>query len=342
LKKQGPGRPMNWGPDSDMGKVLRALVMACNSWDEVRQLVNNTFGTDYTETGIRSAAYRQGLTLAGKPSMYNTAIKLQEKYHMSSWDDIPTYDIEDDREWVPICPFGDMHIGNEYFMDDLFEAYIDYWADIQAYTYCVGDVLETAVPYHLPQAMWEQSCTPREQIRYAKDRMEKIKGRLIGMTPGNHEKRVINATSIDPIESIAEAYECLYMRRGGIVNLKTKNTEYVFLFKHGVSFAKDYKREVQEYASLYPIADVVCLGHVHVNESFDVNEHFVMEVNNGRATRKPISKTGVRTGHCLGYGGYLEDRPFKPHKPGFPVIWINTKEKLVYTDNNGAMSASTP
>lgn len=329
-------RPMSWGEDSDMGKVLRALVVTCDSWEDVRTIINNTFGTDYTLAGIKSAAHRQGFSMEGKSGVVRKAQTYQERYGMRGWDDIPTYTIEDKREWVPFAPFGDMHIGNECYLEDVMDTYIEYWTDIEAYLFGMGDILETCIPHHLPQAMWSQQCTPREQSAYAKWKLAPLKERLVGMIPGNHENRIINSTDIDPIEHICELFGCLYLRRGGLVNVRAGNQHYLFLFKHGKSFSKNHKLEVENFASIYPDADVVCLGHVHINSTFVVNERFSIDVNTEGSKRRLANQIGVRTGHALGYGGYVEDRPYKPHKPGFPLLWLNTKEKAIRSDDNGA------
>jgi hypothetical protein len=327
-----------------MGKVLRQLVNKCESFEEVRNIINKTYGTDYGYQGIRSAAYRQGITMANRDEAVVRDYEIRQKYGPVKDGEIPVYRVEDNRQWVPILLFGDLHIGHDNFMEDKLDVYLDYAKEEGMYSIGNGDLLETSLPHHIPQAMWDQTISPREQVRYLTNKIQCISDKIIMINPGNHENRISNVTSLCPLEPIADKFGCLYMKHGGLINVRAGNQSYLLLIKHGKSFSKEYRTEIRQYAELYPQADVIALGHVHVCTSFDINEHFLVEEDslevgsNGsfsQMTRRPTYQVGIRTGHALAYGGYVETKPFKPNRADFPILWINTMEHSTFVDDTG-------
>ena len=348
------GKSVSWGPESVMGKTLRILIETKENWEDIRTSINEIFDTNYTYDGIKSAALRQGLTLANREERALHAARLRDRYGTVGGDNVPVFSIKDDgREWIPFMQFGDLHVGSEEFLEEVFLTSLEFAKEEGAYLWGNGDLMETAVPYHMPQTMWGQKCTPRTQVRYIEDKLDIVKERLLGLNPGNHEHRISNVTSMCPLEKVAQTLGCLYMARGGFYNLEVNGIEYKFLTKHGVSFSQNYTTEVCKFAVLYPEVDVVSLGHVHVCDIFDTNEHFTTSTSKeiGKtephketsgyklfldgAKREAIYPLGVRTGHALGYSGYVEEKPYKPHRPGFPVLWLNTREKVIYGDASG-------
>lgn len=343
MTKVKTGRPMVWNQDSIAGQVLRDCLLHCDTWTQIASELNRRLDINISASGARAAAWRQGISLVNRDQALTHEDEIKKKYKIDSVDSIPNYTLRDDREWVPIIFFSDMHVGSAGFLEDVLDVYLDFGKELQAYWIGVGDFVEGAVPTHMPQTMWGQVMTPEEQVKYL-ERKFKTYGmdeRSILTIAGNHENRTAKLTSFHPLRMFAREMNSLYMPRGAYININMNNVSYSVVVKHGLSTSQNHRVEVEKWATIYPEADVVAMGHIHKLDAFDCNEHFQNEFEldeNGSQyvkSRKRVSQLGMRCGHSLAYQGYVEERPYKPNRTGFPIVWFNQYDKQMVPDISG-------
>jgi hypothetical protein len=182
----------------------------------------------------------------------------QVEYTISGDDNL--YLIESSKSYVDIFPMGDLHVGHAKCDERLLRHSV---AQIKASGGCVigiGDWFE-AVTKHCKFPTWEQKSIPRQQMYILEDIFKGVP--VLAMIDGNHEHRMINSTSISPIEMLADKLGANYAGDVGIISIRVGDVDYSIAFAHGRGAGKSNAHEFEELAKLYPHADVYLLGHDH-------------------------------------------------------------------------------
>lgn len=330
MSKTTPGRPRVW--DKNLESVLKGLMVSRDNWKDITEEINRVLKTDYTVSGIKSAAYRRGITLGNIDEALTDSEKINKEFGMTSESSIPKYNVDTEEEWVPIWMLGDMHIAHNLFDEKLFTKHLEWAKENNAYIIGLGDWLECAVPSHLPQTVFSQMFSPEDQADYILKMLYDFKGRVILGVDGNHEHRITNLSSLKVLGAPLRELGALHLPGGGPIDIKVNNQSYSFVIKHGQSFAKDSRREVKEWGEIFPEADVVALGHNHALEAFPNREYFV--IKDGVQIQK--KQIGLRCGHYLKYGGYVVRRPYKPMQGGSVVVWLNAQEHKLEVSTTGS------
>lgn len=308
----------------EIEKRLKELIIIHDRWADITNIINSEFDLSLSISAVKSYAYRRNLVIQRSQQEPLTEYEeIKKKFRYIESDDIPVYEISTKKKWIPIWSPSDLHIGSVKFDEDTFDADRD-WVikNIDPYLIGIGDWLECSTPGSMPKSMFSQNMTPKEQKNFALKKFLAFKNKTITIIDGNHEKRIYQGTSFTPLEDIASELGGINMPYGGVINVVVNNIEYKILLKHGASFSVS-NAEVAKWGNIYRNVDVVMLGHTHICESFLMNEGFEI-VNNKRIQTNQI---GVRCGHYLGYGGYVEERPLKPLKSDSVILWLNSQTK---------------
>jgi hypothetical protein len=239
-------------------------------------------------------------------------------------------DITTDLDHIYIVPLSDFHLGDPLFDREKLQGYVDWILNTpNAYTIINGDVFDCAImgskgnPY-------DAVMTVQAAKKVAKEILYPIRDRILGVTTGNHERRIYKATGNDVSEDLAMMLdvEDLYDAFGLIIHIViNEQTSYVIYVKHGAGGGKTqaYRlKKLKELADIVKDADIYLIGHVHDVLTFSLNPYFI---DTETGAKKQMKQTYVSSGSYLNYGGYAEDLNFEPGKMGSPRLRLNTEHK---------------
>jgi hypothetical protein len=170
------------------------------------------------------------------------------------------------------------------------------------------------------------------------DRLMPLKGKILGMTTGNHEDRVARVAGVDISKDIAKALGIPYRPDGmlikvsfGLGNNRDASKPYVYwgYFTHGYGGARTTgaKNAKLERTSTYIHADFYVMSHDHVvnaapavyllpDNRTHVDQETGFTVGKVVAHRKMLIKSNA----YIKFGGYGERGGFAPVDLEAPII----------------------
>lgn len=245
--------------------------------------------------------------------------------------DVPnvTLDVKKDKAHVVI--FSDVHIGADAFNLELFEKYLKKVKALDAYIILAGDILEFAVPTHIPESMFEQVLTPQQQYEYARDLLSDFKENIIFACSGNHEWRSYKKTGVDISKQLAESLGCFYSPSGGYVVMRVGKQEYKFAVYHGSSGGQvNIWAELEKRWAVVHDADLVAAGHIHHLAHKAIPK---IRLRDGKETRDYVHF--VRTGSFITEPLYSQMAMYSPTLDGAPIISLDSKRHFIQVDVTG-------
>lgn len=244
-------------------------------------------------------------------------------------------DLPQDLDSAYILGISDLHVGaaefDERYLTDLLA-----WVHQTPNCYMIlnGDLGNMATK-DSKSDVYEERLSPNQQVKRLKEYFGGLKDRVIGLTEGNHEKRIRLATSIDISEELADYLECPYGREALCLQVrlgKGKNSKpvpYLIYATHGWSSARGAGGKVNMGVSLSNVilADVYIVGHTHTKYLY---EHIFLEPDpqNGKIIRR--KQIVASSGSILDYGGYAVGKGYPPGAKGIPRIRLDGKRKDVH------------
>lgn len=248
---------------------------------------------------------------------------------------IPSAQIEVDDTNFSIVAGADAHVGDQYFVKDLFEDYIKWILDDRnRFAIFVGDLYDLYCHHFVPAGMWEQILTPQQQGNYLRKTFRELDGKVLAMVFGNHEfKGLIGPTSIDPIEELCLLSGATNVGPGGYFLLDVTHPEgestFVFALSHtlGGSRRKAYKLiQIVEQGG-FDDAEIVLVGHQHSQIHIPFTRQ---RVRNRRYYYHRID--GIRCGTMLDYPDYALYKGLPPQQLGFPILDLKLDPKGLSVD----------
>ena len=215
---------------------------------------------------------------------------------------------------------GDIHKGNRFFDEDLWNKYHvgsigheGFKTEKNTYIICTGDLMETALKDSL--GVQDQTEWIEDQYLWTKDWLSPINkcGRLIGLVEGNHERRA-SRNWLRTIRLLSKELDVPYGQGVMVVNIilkkGDKERKYKICATHGYGNARTKGGKMNSIMRMRDIvadADVYVMGHLH--------DKIAMTV--------PILLDDVfkdrlfcMTGAYLEYGGYSEEKLYSPPARG--------------------------
>ncbi len=235
-------------------------------------------------------------------------------------------------------PTSDVHYGNPLFSKRHFLRHIQFIFETKnAYTILNGDLCESSLRTS-PGEIYKQVGTPQDQRDWIIEKLYPIRHKILGVTMGNHERRIWKEVGMDICKDIAKALGAPYRAEGiflkisfGDGNNGTEGRPYTYWIyaTHGYGGArtKAAKAVKVERVSTWIDADVYVMSHDHVvNAAPDVylkpdprthlDEATGFQVGKVTATRKMLVKSNA----FLKWGGYSEMDGFPPVDLETPLI----------------------
>ncbi len=245
---------------------------------------------------------------------------------------------------INIIVLSDLHYGNPYCSIKHFQRTVDFIKrNHNCYCFLNGDLLE-AVTKASKGDVYTQKLTPQEQRDDVIDMLLPIKGRILGVTTGNHENRIYGETGVDLTADIATALNAPYRAEGmlyklsfGDGNESHRGKPFVFwsYITHGYGGARTKSAKAvkaERVGTWIPRCDFIAMSHDHVvNVAPDID--FVPDnrgtVNEDGFLSGKIAahrKMLIKTNSFIKWGGYAEMGGFPPSEMCSPLISLLTPQ----------------
>jgi len=245
--------------------------------------------------------------------------------------EIPLKTVYVEKE-AQIVGMADIHSGDKFFRQDLFESYVDWIkADSNRFAMILGDAYNFYSHWFVPSGMWDQIWTPNEQIRYMERTLYPIRKQILGMVKGNHEIKGLTArTSIDPLGNLCEDWGVEDLGPGGYfclnVSSETGNYIYKIVPTHtlGGSRRKAYKAIQMVEQVGFDDADIVMLGHQHTMIQLPFTRTRCYWNDTSKRFEYRFHRIdAIRCGTMLEYPDYAVYKGLPAMQLGFPIISLD-------------------
>jgi predicted phosphodiesterase len=236
-----------------------------------------------------------------------------------------------------LIALSDLHVGDQHHNDKYIRDLLKWVADEPAcYLLLNGDLANVATKQSKTD-LYEEVMNPKQQRDYLINLFTPFADRVLGVTEGNHERRIRELTSMDICEDLAHALsmpdrlvpygrEALALKVTLGKDAHNRRVAYTVYMTHGWSAARTPGAKVNMTTSLgnVVLADVYITGHTH--EKFAVQRDFLLPdlYNN---TIRQVKQLYVSCGADMDYGGYAAGRGYRPGSKGVPRIRLDGKRK---------------
>lgn len=228
--------------------------------------------------------------------------------------------------------FSDIHVGADMHEEKRFDEALRWCIDNDADVFLNGDLVENSIVNGKApgEMLLSQVSPPTEQIKLFCSKIRPLarRGRIVGVTRGNHEARSRRESLLDLCELIAAHLNVPYLGIGGYVRMRFGGHIYVGGIHHGRSGAKNIWAELDRMSSLYPTADFVALGHNHALGCRRVTS-LTMAASGQEIVRQQWQ---IRTGCYLGFSDYAREMTLSPSIIGSPIVKFGAKKRTVDVD----------
>ena len=242
-----------------------------------------------------------------------------------------------DSKELKVFLFNDLHFGSESVDYSLLSRcfnFIDRNRD-NCRILINGDIID-GITKQSKGNIYNQKLSPKEQIDLAVKKFAPYKDLIDGVTIGNHDWRIENETSIDPVEMFCRylGVEDKYIGSQGIVGFSWNKTYYSVQMHHGTGGGSTVASVENAMKRLWKSdTDVMYCGHWHKQFAKPIKRFAVDPFNSKVREDKRwmiCGNTIVHTEEYARRGGYEESFPSQAYltlsgrkgKKGIDVNWI--------------------
>ncbi|MGE5611441.1 MAG: metallophosphoesterase [Bacillota bacterium] len=244
--------------------------------------------------------------------------------------------LPDDLEAAYLVPLSDLHVGDLHHNDKYLRGLLQWVSETpNCFLLLNGDLANVATKTSKTD-VYEETRNPKEQRDYLVNLFLPFSDRVLGITEGNHERRIRELTSLDICEDLAKALsptgqipygrEALALKVTLGKDSHNRRVAYVIYMTHGWSAARTPGAKVNMTTSLgnVVLADVYITGHTH--EKFAMQRDFLVPDPQNNTIRQ-AKQLYVSCGADLDYEGYAVGRGYRPGSKGVPRIRLDGKRK---------------
>ncbi|WP_257064297.1 metallophosphoesterase [Priestia megaterium] len=185
---------------------------------------------------------------------------------------------------------NDLHFGSEAVNYELWERIKE---DIRkhrdhARILINGDIIEGATKASKGD-IYKQRLTPQEQTEFAVSELLEFRDLIDAVTSGNHDQRIMNETSFDPIKMFCKDLGILdkYLEYEGVVSYSWKKCFYSIQMFHGSGGASSLSAIVNKMKRLRKSnCNVVYMAHHHREVADPFIEYYIDPFNHKLHKRK--------------------------------------------------------
>ena len=228
---------------------------------------------------------------------------------------------------------SDIHVGAQHHEERRFDEALAWCVEHDANIFLNGDLIENSIIVGKSpgEMLLDQAKYPTEQVIEFCQKLKPLarRGKIVGVTRGNHEARSRRESLLDLCELIAAHLNVPYYGIGGYVRFKHGQNVYLGGIHHGRSGAKNIWSELDKMSALYPAADFVACGHNHALDCRRVNSLHV----DPTGTEGVKSQWQIRTGTYLGFSDYAREMVLPPSASGSPILSFSpTRDRSVHVN----------
>jgi len=196
---------------------------------------------------------------------------------------------------LKIISLSDAHIGARGFYEKKFLEYLKFIQSQPVLWYCAGDLFEMTIAGSRV-SVFEQDLFPQEQLEYFYNKIKeaKIEDKMIFSQVGNHELRLINESSIDPMYWVQKSLGVAdrHFRSPVYLTVEFGKGKFNFYSWHGSSSAQTVGGKINaasKPSGWITNAHYFLMGHVHSSEVAPV-VHQKLQLQNGRLVYKEFTQ----------------------------------------------------
>jgi UDP-2,3-diacylglucosamine pyrophosphatase LpxH len=226
---------------------------------------------------------------------------------------VHTFDLDPDGDRIQIVPISDIHLGSINANIPKLRDFISYIEETpDTYTVLTGDLGENATKTSIGLGIYEQRYDPQTQIEILEEELKPLadKGKILGIQPGNHERRIMRSTSIDPMRILARSLDVPYLGYQGYFVINVGDERYEAMTFHGRSGARTHGGKINAAHKMNRVAnvDLYISGHTHI---LDSSHDIIMEIDKDTDEITYRRRYYVIAGSFLSYwGGYPEMKAY--------------------------------
>jgi len=238
-----------------------------------------------------------------------------------------------------ILELGDIHPGNLTFDQEFYESALNTAERLNNVgIFKNGDVLELNTDSSPEAAMHEQIWPNQRQQDYIVEKNRKLAndGKILcWMGGGNHDDdRSKKKIGIPKSRDIAQILDVPYAPISAYHIIDWNGFRLIIYNNHGKGRTTGTKngtrRKLLRESLIYPLADIICIGHTHRLEAGDLwtfeeiqHEVIIDYENMCMATQPKEVPHYLITGHFLGYlKSYGQKSGYPPIPAGYPIITL--------------------
>lgn len=252
---------------------------------------------------------------------------------------------------VQILPLADFHIGDPNADRELIKKLIGYVTDTpHCYTILNGDLMNTAIKTSVSDS-YDEEMKPADQLKLCVSLFGPLaeQGKILGITDGNHERRITRSAGVDMTELMAvqlglgDAYSqgamVLFLSVGANkANTKRANKPhrpfyYSVFAAHGAGGGAMKGGKVNRLQRFSDVADCDLYIGSHTHDDIVMHDAiFRTDRQHGKVTL--CDRTYVNTPSALTYGGYGETGLFRPQSTKhWPLVTLHGDEHRVTVES---------
>jgi len=234
---------------------------------------------------------------------------------------------------IGICERGDWHLGSEHTDYKTFYAHQDLIvATPGLYTFENGDLHDGYIEGSKMTGVHEALVRPRTQRHLVWDALKQLRGKVLGLTKGQHDAWSVKSADFDPTEWAAHDYEIPYLGHGGLLTLNIGETTYTMHVRHRGRFNSSYNA-THSIKQIWRFSEDSDIG-VHADKHTPAMEFVEW---------KGAVRLAMRPGAYKPTDDFSQGYGFYPSRPIMPVIilWPDRRHFEAHWTLEGGAEALT-
>lgn len=228
-----------------------------------------------------------------------------------------------------VYPIGDLHIGHENCDLDFIEEYLESIPiDINSRIILMGDLMDCGTKDSIGASVYENDCSPQEQLDLLIKLFEPFKDQIDGCVMGNHEARIYKNTGIDVMKIFCDSLGIDYAKYSGVITYSIGKKAYNINYLHGKcgGSVENALRKVKDMSNKV-VCDAYLMGHVH-QTAYTSRQIKYVDSRNAKLTE--ATQHFVLTGHSLNYDdSYAEQANLEISTKSYPILKLFNNVKMI-------------
>lgn len=232
-----------------------------------------------------------------------------------------------------VVTISDVHYGCKMCNVPFFEKVMNWcYNNEDVYVKTNGDLLECSTLSS--PSLFDQNIDINDQFDYMVDVLRPLaeEDRLLWMVRGNHEKRILRETGYDIARTLAKTLNIPYFEHGCSYQIKIRQETqkrsqiYTGYMIHGATAARTIAGKLRKCNNLSDVINAEIYEYGHVHELFH-NAAPYYDIDRGRIVKR--RRHYILTGGYLNYGGYVQEKGYRPVALGSPKIKLHTNSHRI-------------